>query len=67
MRNRLPNGRGDKTVLILGTADDPQTLQASRTGHEVWSKDLLVMGALRGAIRRIDEFIVARLMKDDDI
>ena len=66
VRNGLPNGRGEKEVLILGTADDPQTLQASRRGYEVWSKDLLVMGALRGAIQRTDEFIVARPMKDEN-
>jgi hypothetical protein len=28
-------------------------------GHKVWSKDLLVMGALRGMIQRTDEFGIA--------
>ncbi len=65
VKNGLPNGKERKEVLILGTADDPQTLQASRTGHEVWSKDLLVMGALRGTIQRIDAFNIAKPMKQE--
>ena len=66
VKNGLPNGKElRKEFLILGTADDPQTLQASRMGHEVWSKDLLVMGALRGTIQRIDEFSVAKPMKQE--
>jgi hypothetical protein len=59
VRNGLPNGKEKKAFLILGTADDPQTLRASRMGHKVWSKDLLVMGALRGMIQRTDEFGIA--------
>ncbi|KAF7507573.1 hypothetical protein GJ744_010364 [Endocarpon pusillum] len=57
VKNGLPNRKElGKEFLILGTADDPQTLQASHMGLEVWSKDLLVMGALRGTIQRVDEF-----------
>jgi hypothetical protein len=66
VRNGLPSGRRGKEVLILGIADDPQTVQASRMGHDVWSKDLLVMGALRGTIQRTDEFIIARPMKEEN-
>jgi hypothetical protein len=62
VRNGLPNGKEKKAFLILGTADDPQTLRASRMGHNVWSKDLLVMGALRGMIQRTDEFGIANPM-----
>lgn len=65
VKTGLPNGKEEKETLILGTTDDPQTLQASLTGHEVWSKDLLVMGALRGSIQQVDEFIVAKPMKDE--
>ncbi len=65
VKNGLPSGKERKEFLILGTADDPQTLQASRMGLEVWSKDLLVMGALRGTIQRIDEFIIAKPMKQE--
>ncbi len=61
----LPSGKERKEFLILGTADEPQTLQASRMGLEVWSKDLLVMGALRGTIQRIDEFNIAKPMKQE--
>jgi hypothetical protein len=67
VRNGLPNGKEKKAFLILGTANDPQTLRASRMGHEVWSKDLLVMGALRGTIQRIDEFNIAKPMKQEDM
>jgi hypothetical protein len=67
VRNGLPNGKEKKGFLILGTADDPQTLRASRMGHEVWSKDLLVMGALRGTIQRTDEFGIAKPMKKEDM
>jgi hypothetical protein len=63
VRNGLPNGKEEKEVLILGTADDPQPLQASQIGLEVWSKDLLVMAALRGLIERTDEFNIAKPMK----
>ena len=67
VRNGLPNGKEKKAFLILGTADDPQTLRASRMGHEVWSKDLLVMGALRGMIQRTDEFCIATPMQKEDM
>lgn len=61
VKNGLRNGKGRKAFLILGTADDPQTLNASRMGHEVlWSKDLLVTDALRGTIQRVDEFNIAK-------
>ncbi|ERF75738.1 hypothetical protein EPUS_01568 [Endocarpon pusillum Z07020] len=66
VKNGLPNRKElRKEFLILGTADDPQTLQASHMGLEVWSKDLLVMGALRGTIQRVDEFNVAKPMKQE--
>lgn len=65
VKTGLPNGKEEKDILILGTTDDPQTLRASHSGYEVWSKDLLVMGALRGSIQRVDEFIVAKPMKEE--
>jgi hypothetical protein len=66
VRNGLPKSREGKKVLIVGMPDDPQTLQASRLGHDVWSKDLLVMAALRGVVERTEEFIIARPMKEED-
>jgi hypothetical protein len=65
VRNGLPNGKEGKDVLILGTPNEPQTLEASRMGFEVWSKDLLVMGALRGEILRTGEFAIAKPMKEE--
>lgn len=68
VRHGLPKGKEGKEereILILGIVDDAQTIQASEMGYEVWSKDLLVMGALRGHIERTDEFNIAKPMKHE--